>query len=198
MAAQAIPFESISASGPPREVSEGLHFDQGTRQLAAAAMFTRTIPIEQYPGDAFSQLDPMANSRAFLGRIGLRLHPAVNLSLGVVSEIDRLLSETDDGDEVPPAEFAYRKARSVVEEAYTRIATANIPIPIPDPVASTDYAGDVRLNWHVGRKQVGVNFGAAPEPQRPSYIYFESPTEYNTEALTAENLAERLSWLVAR
>jgi len=119
-----------------------------------------------------------------------------NLSSLVTSEIDKLAAGVED--ETIPTEFAHNNARRTVEAAYQILERKfGIAERIPAPTLTTDDAGGIRLGWRSGAKQVRVNFGAAPEPANQTYLYFESPIEHRVENLDTENLAERLSWLMA-
>jgi hypothetical protein len=119
-----------------------------------------------------------------------------NPSSFVASEIDKLAAGVQD--ETIPTEFAHRNARRIVEAAYQilerKLGSAE---RLPAPTFTTDDAGGIRLGWRSGAKQVRVSFGAAPEPATQTYLYFESPVEHHVENLDTENLAERLSWLMA-
>ncbi len=116
-------------------------------------------------------------------------------SIDTIAEIDALTSGSED--EIPPTEFAYRRARSIVESAYGRITTRfNVPEILPKPSATTDDVGGIRLAWRVAGKQIRANFGATPELR--SYIYYESGLEHSVEHLDARHLAGRLAWLAER
>jgi hypothetical protein len=118
----------------------------------------------------------------------------------VIEQIDALQAGADD--EVPPTEYAYERARSIIEEAYGRIDSSRakkrlgVPEIFPRPFVTTDDVGGIRLSWRLGSKLLRANFGARPELQ--SYIYFESGLEHDAEELSVENLAGRLAWLTGR
>lgn len=116
-------------------------------------------------------------------------------SRSVVEAIDSLLAVRED--EVPATQYAYEKARSIVESAYGRVrAQMNVPEVIPRPAVTTDDVGGVRLSWRANAKQVRANFGARDGLR--SYIYFESDHEHDVEELNADRLAGRLAWLTGR
>ncbi|MGH9687725.1 MAG: hypothetical protein ACRD5K_11605 [Candidatus Acidiferrales bacterium] len=113
----------------------------------------------------------------------------------VIEAIDSLLASKED--EVPPTDYAYEKARSVVESAYGRVrARMNVPEVIPRPSITTDDVGGIRFSWRANGKQVRANFGARDGLR--SYIYFESDRDHDVEELNADRLSGRLSWLTGR
>lgn len=131
-------------------------------------------------------------------------NPLTRMSEAVVSEIDALMAEKED--ETKPTEFAYSNARTVIESGYGRTrgqakAPWTVREVIPNPVATTDDMGGIRLLWHEGTKQIRLNFGA--DQNRKSYLYFEEDApgqviNHGVEPLDADHLAERLAWLMVK
>lgn len=121
--------------------------------------------------------------------------PPKGRARSVVEAIDLLLAGGED--EITPTEYAYEKARSIVESAYGRAeAKMRIPEALPRPSITTDDVGGVRLSWRADARQLRANFGARQDLR--SYIYFESGEEHDIEELSADNLAGRLAWLTGR
>jgi len=116
-------------------------------------------------------------------------------SSAVVAEIDGLIAGRED--ETKPSEYAYGKARSLVEAAYGHIKLReSVPEIVPEALVTTDDVGGIRLAWRVGPKQVRANVGA--DANLRSYIYFESDTQHAVEQLDVRHLAGRLAWLTGR
>jgi hypothetical protein len=146
----------------------------------AVALFRSPIPqspqaamIEQQAGPRSAQLEAAS---------------------AVVARIDDLAVAED---EVKPSEYAYARARSIVESAYGQIrAPRNVPEVVPEALATTDEMGGIRLAWRLGTRQIRANFGGSPE--RRSYIYFESSAQHGIDELDATHLSGRLAWLTER
>jgi hypothetical protein len=120
----------------------------------------------------------------------------------VISEIDALLAGSED--EVVPTGYAHERARSIIEAAYGEINRRRfkkhwgVPKIFPKPLVTTDDVGGIRVSWCTENKQVRANFGARPEPELRSYVYFESALEHGVDQLDAQHLAGRLAWLTGR
>jgi hypothetical protein len=131
-------------------------------------------------------------------------NPLTRLSEAVISEIDALMVGRED--EAKPTEFAYSNARNLIESAYGK-AFGQVKVPwsvqevLPNPAATTDDMGGIRLLWHEGTKQIRLNFGA--DENRRSYLYFEEDLRqqginHGVELLDPDHLAERFAWLMGK
>jgi hypothetical protein len=120
----------------------------------------------------------------------------------VIGEIDALLAGRED--EVVPTRYAYEIARSLIEAAYGEINSRRakkrwgVPEIFPKALVTTDDVGGIRVSWRTDTGQVRANFGARPEPELRSYVYFESGLEHDVEPLDVQHLAGRLTWLTRR
>jgi len=120
----------------------------------------------------------------------------------VIREIDALLAGSED--EVVPTMYAYQRARSFIEGAYGEVRGqrvkkhSGVPEIFPKPLVTTDDVGGIRVSWRTETRQVRANFGARPEPELRSYVYFESAFDHGIEPLDTQHLAGRLAWLTGR
>jgi hypothetical protein len=113
----------------------------------------------------------------------------------IVHDIDELMAGKED--EVKPTAYAYAYARRVVLSAYGKAKiVGTLPTIVPKPLATTDDVGGIRLLWHLGAKNVRLNFGA--EHDRQSYLYYEAGQDHGVEPLDEDHLVEKLAWLAAR
>lgn len=116
-------------------------------------------------------------------------------SSAALTEIDGLAAGMEN--EVKPTDYAYTRARSLVESAYGQTKLrGNVPELVPQVSVTTDDVGGIRLAWRVGPKQIRANFGAAANLQ--SYLYFESALQHYVEDLDAKHLAGGLDWLIKK
>jgi hypothetical protein len=131
-------------------------------------------------------------------------NPLARLSEAVISEIDALMVGRED--EAKPTAFAYSNARNLIESAYGK-AFGHVKVPwsvqevLPNPAATTDDMGGIRLLWHEGTKEIRLNFGA--DENRRSYLYFEEDlrqqgNNHGVEALDSDHLAKRFAWLMGK
>ncbi|MFI5098602.1 MAG: hypothetical protein ACHQT6_11575 [Candidatus Acidiferrales bacterium] len=196
MAAQSFALGGfVEGSKLSRVQREAEKLGQKLQQTAAVAV-VHFIPNASPLASLIPQFEP---AEVTIVSSDLRIRPSLNsLSSGVVSDIDRLAAGAED--ETAPTQFAYEKARSIVQAAYGKleIHVLNVPGIVPAPLVTTDDAGGIRLAWQAGAKQMRANFGAVCEPQRRSYIYYEFGQEHAVEQLDVEHLVGRLSWLMAR
>jgi hypothetical protein len=121
--------------------------------------------------------------------------PTIKDSSAVLAEIDGLAAGVED--EVKPSDYAYTRARSLVESAYGQVKLAgNVPEIVPQVSVTTDDVGGIRLAWRLGPKQIRANFGAAANLR--SYLYFESVLEHYVKDLDVKHLAGGLDWLIKK
>jgi hypothetical protein len=113
----------------------------------------------------------------------------------IVHDIDELMAGKED--EEKPTAFAYAYARQVLEAAYGKARVAgNLPNVVPKPLATTDDVGGIRILWHLGTRNVRLNFGATKD--RRSYLYYEADLIHGVEPLDEDHLATRLAWLTGK
>jgi hypothetical protein len=114
----------------------------------------------------------------------------------ILGAIDDLMAPNENDGETPATEHAYQSARAVVESAYGLLLAGKGPKPnlLPAPIVTTDERGGVKLSWQRGDRHVRTNFAAADAFR--SYLYFESPTEHDVQALQPAVLSSRLDWLL--
>jgi hypothetical protein len=168
---------------------------QETVQDLAEAAVLRALMAKVEPSISTVLLRRVLSKRQSLLLADIEgLAPMVKSSRSAIEAIDALRAGTED--EAAPTEYAYERARAIVEAAYGRMRPHSIPTILPRPVITTDDVGGIRLSWRSEAKQVRANFGAGPELQ--SYVYFESNSEHNAEDLDSEHLAGRLAWLTGK
>ena len=126
------------------------------------------------------------------------LQPEINAATPFIRNSSAVLAEIDGiEDEVKPTEYAYTRARSFVESAYSQIRMQeNVPEIVPEASVTTDDVGGIRLAWRFGLKQVRANFGANANLR--SYLYFESALEHHVEDLDLQRLDGGLDWLTKK
>jgi hypothetical protein len=116
-------------------------------------------------------------------------------SSAVLSELDGLAAGSED--EIKPTDFAYTRARSLVESVYGRISVEKRLLQMaPEASITSDDQGGIRIAWTRGEKQLRANFGARENLK--SYLYFESPVEHDVEELDMHHLVGRLAWLIKK
>jgi hypothetical protein len=121
--------------------------------------------------------------------------PESRVSSQLIGEIEQL--KAGKPDEAQATDFAYKTARAVIESAYALVQLGrNVPRIVPEPWATTDDVGGIRVLWDSGSRKLRANFGARPELQ--TYLYYESDVEHDAEPLDAKSLKSRLRWLTAR
>jgi hypothetical protein len=193
-----------SQSYPPNVVASvtTLKFLSSTSILLGAADVIGPVSIsddaEQFEGGFYYQ--------SLQEPVWLKKHkienPLTRLSEAVINEIDALMVGRED--EAKPTEFAYSNARNLIESAYGK-AFRQVKVPwsvqevLPNPAATTDDMGGIRLLWHEGTKQIRLNFGA--NENRRSYLYFEEDLRqqginHGVQPLDPDHLAERFAWLM--
>jgi len=121
-------------------------------------------------------------------------NPATRPSDAVVHDIDELRAGKED--EAKPTDFAYVYARRVIESAYGKAKITKATTVLPNPLATTDDLGGIRLLWNLGPRNIRLNFGAAPD--RQSYLYYEAGLDHGVEPLNDESLVKRLAWLTGK
>lgn len=114
----------------------------------------------------------------------------------ILVAIDKLMLPNEDDGDPAATEHAYQSARAVIESAYGRLFAGmeQRAKQLPAPVVTTDERGGVRISWQRGDRSVRTSFAAA-EGLR-SYLYFESPTVHDVEALQPYTLSTRLDWIL--
>lgn len=130
---------------------------------------------------------------------GVESHPRRAATPNIVESLSRLVdlleeNGEDDYGKTGPTQFAFMTAYRMVERAET---LTGLGLPLSPTV---DSQGGIRISWRQGDKQVKLVCPATPESQM--YIYhYQSSTDASSvrnQNVTAEALAERLSWLTNR
>jgi hypothetical protein len=164
-------------------------------------------PSEKKPtkaeADYFAEVWPESSANCFVVFIGdLRDKERAwtdnvesDLLPRVLTAIDGLMSPEDDED--PAAtEHAYQSARAIVESAYGHLLEkeGQQAKTLPAPIVTTDERGGIRVSWQHNDRHVRTSFAFA-EGLR-SYLYFESPEEYDVAPLQPAVLSDRLDWML--
>ena len=97
----------------------------------------------------------------------------------------------DDEGHVTPTNYSFKTAFDLIEEAEHLVGVALVSSPV------TDSEGGIRITWRRGDKQVKLVCPATREA--PVYIYYASPdgNDLRNQNVTANVLAERLTWLTS-
>lgn len=103
-------------------------------------------------------------------------------------------SDDEDVDEdeygaTIPTEYAKKRALTIFGEIYQQYL-ATYPLPI----VSLSFDGGIRIQWMYPRSSLRLVIPAREEDG--GYIYFEHNDSYGTESVSAENLANRITWLL--
>lgn len=113
----------------------------------------------------------------------------------VISQLQELLTDAEEGDWVPPSNYAFWNSIRTVTRAY---ATNELEEPryrdLPAPVTNTDDLGGVRVTWRATNRTLIAKFGANASLR--SYLYFELAEQHGLESLSPRALSDRLRWLL--
>lgn len=186
------PFTVRSRQGS----TPSIKWHQDLKQTSTAVVVV-SPPEMSSTTESLSQAMLRANSTEVVIKMyGIDIRtPESRTSSQVVTEIDRLKAGKED--EVIPTDYAYEQARRTVEAAYAAIKPLGaVPSVQPEPWATTDDVGGIRLLWDVGSKKLRANFAARPGLR--TYLYHESAFEHDAEPLNIQTLTGRLTWLTER
>lgn len=102
----------------------------------------------------------------------------------------RTLLKVDEDDEefVSPTSYAVKRALDLLYSTAEQLG--NFPLAS----GGTDYKGGLHIMWSQGSRAVHVML--PPEEDGNSFIYFGEADRYDTTEVTADNLAERLRWMI--
>lgn len=110
----------------------------------------------------------------------------------MVSRVLDLLQEEEDledeyGAEMP-TEYALRTVLELLSKAYNEFQTA-----FSRAAVSVSFEGGIRIQWMYPHSSMRLVVSGSPDED--GYIYFENGDNYDTESVSAQNLADRISWL---
>ncbi len=193
MASQPLPLGYYGESEPAENRRPSRSYPRGQHSMEQPSTSTTSVMTKRISSP--SLFEPQSIFEVMISPQSNVVTSYARNSSAVVAEIDGLIAGRED--ETKPSEYAYGKARSLVEAAYGHIKLReSVPEIVPEALVTTDDVGGIRLAWRVGPKQVRANVGA--DANLRSYIYFESDTQHAVEQLDVRHLAGRLAWLTGR
>ena len=118
-------------------------------------------------------------------------HAGQNYSL-VVSRIREFLQEEDDYEDdygaAVPTSYATDRVLDILDATFQKLKDT-----FPKAAVSVSFDGGIRIQWIYPQSSVRLVIPAAVNDE--TYIYFEDGDNYGTEIVSAQNLADRISWL---
>ena len=110
----------------------------------------------------------------------------------MISRILDLLKEEEDCEDeygaVVPTEHALLNVLAILGETHNELQTF-----FPRAAASVSFDGGIRIQWMHPHSSVRLVIPGGPDED--GYIYFEDEDYYDTESVSAKNLAYRMNWL---